>query len=96
MPPAKKQTRSLRGLLGQIIEEDATLDAVRQTVLDALAAESSTKCVCPECGTEFRAPQPDVKKQLDAVIALLEQAEGKAAMTQPEDTKIIIERPPLG
>lgn len=39
--------------------------------------------------------QPDLKRQLDTLIALLEQAEGRPKEAQPEALTIIIERPPL-
>lgn len=98
--PEPKQAKpvkaaGLRALFAQVAEEEATLDAVRQIALDALGATASTKCVCPDCGTEFRAPLPDLKKNLDAAIAMLEQIEGRPEQRAPEATVVIVSRPPL-
>lgn len=93
--PRSRKPTGLRALLSQVSEEEATVEAVRQIVMDALGSDRATNCTCPECGHEFREKQPDVKKQLDAAIALLEQIEGKAQNAVTEPTKIIITRPPL-
>lgn len=97
MPPAPRVRKpaGLRALLSQVSEEEATVEAVRQIVMDALGSDRATNCTCPACGEEFREKQPDVKKQLDAAIALLEQIEGKAQAQASEATRITITRPPL-
>jgi hypothetical protein len=59
----------------------------------AKGAETSSAAECPECGTTMRVKVPDFRKQLETLIALLEQAEGKAQQAQPEQTTVIIERP---
>lgn len=99
-PPAtpkapQVKAASLRALFQEVAGEEATIAGVRQTVLDALGATTATKCVCPECGTEFRAKLPDVKKALDAAISVLEQLEGRPEQRAPEATKVVILRPPL-
>lgn len=90
-----ERTETLRQTLGEVMDEATTRDRMRQIVHDALDSEHSRKVECPECGTLFRAKMPDLKKQLDSVIALLEQKEGKAAQQVPEATQIIIRRPAL-
>lgn len=92
---AVKKPAGLRALLSQVSEETATVDQIRQIVMDALGADGATLSQCPACGEEFRQRQPDVKKQLDAAIALLEQIEGKAGQNVPEATRVVIQRPPL-
>lgn len=89
------QTGGVRGMLGIVLDEEATLDAIRQTVLDAIGAEKASTVTCKHCGEEFRAPVADVKKQVDAIIALLEQNEGRAGERPPEATQVVIVRPPL-
>lgn len=93
--PRADKPQGLRALFAQIADEEATVDQIRQIVMDALQAEDATKVACPECGCEFRAPLPDVKKQLDAAIDLLEQIEGRPEQRQPEAMTITIQRPPL-
>lgn len=85
----------VRGLLAQVLEEDATLDGIRLAVMDAIGAETIRQVVCPDCQSKFRAPVPDVKKQVDTIISLLEQNEGKATERPPDALTVIIERPPL-
>lgn len=85
----------VRGFIATVLDEEATLEAIRQTVLDALNAETARTIQCPDCQSRFRAPVPDVKKQADAIIALLEQNEGKATERPPDALTVIIERPPL-
>lgn len=92
---AARKPVGLRGLLSQVSEEDATLESIRGIVSDALGAESTTLVDCPHCQKSFKAKQPDVKKQLDAVIALLEQIEGRPEQRSSEVTSITIVRPPL-
>lgn len=91
-----KKAATLRTHIGVILDEEATLEATRQIVLDALGAETARRVTCPDCGTEFRAKQPDLKKQVDTLIALLEQHEGKAGQQAPAELQVIIQRPPLG
>lgn len=85
----------VRGLLAQVLDEEATLDAIRQTVLDAIGAQTATTLTCKNCGEEMRAQVPDVKKAVDAIIALLEQNEGRAGERPPAETVVQIVRPPL-
>lgn len=86
---------SLRQTLSDVMDEATTLDRVRQIVHDALDSETARKVECPECGTSFRAKQPDLKKQVDTLISLLEQKEGRPNMAAPEGTVVIVTRPPL-
>ena len=85
---AEPEQQSLREMLGQVMEETATLDAVRALVQQTMSETHRPTVHCPECGNEFRPPVGDLKKRLDAVIALLEQVEGKAAAQPPAQTLI--------
>ena len=89
-------TETLRQHLHVVLGEATTLAAVRQIVHDALGSEKATKVECPECGTMFRAKQPDLKKAVDTMIGLMEQTEGRPNLAAPEGTIVEIHRPPLG
>jgi hypothetical protein len=93
---AEPEQQSLREMLGQVMEETATLDAVRALVQQTMSETHRPTVHCPECGNEFRPPVGDLKKRLDSVISLLEQVEGKAGAMPPASTLITILRPPLG
>lgn len=86
---------TLRATLGEVLDEASTRDRIRQIVHDALDSEHARKVECPECGTEFRAKLPDVTKQVQTIIALLEQKEGRPEQRSPEATVVTIVRPPL-
>ncbi len=89
-------SETLRQIIGDVANEEATVDRVRQIVHDALDTEQARKVDCPECGTSFRVKMPDTKKQLEAAIQVLEQVEGKAAQAQVESgTTVVIQRNPL-
>lgn len=88
-------TVTLRKLLSDVTEEAATVESIRGIVMDALGASTRALITCPNCGEEFRRQMPDVKRQLDACISLLEQIEGKATQQAPAATTITIMRPPL-
>lgn len=81
-------------MIAEAVAEDASIDQVRQLIADIFATSDARKVECPNCGTEFRTPIPDVKAQVAAMIDLLEQAEGKAEQKPTEATTVIIERPP--
>jgi hypothetical protein len=74
------------------MEESATLANVRLLVQQTMDESHRPTVHCPDCGNEFRPPQPDLKKRLDSVIALLEQVEGKAGQMPPADTLISVIR----
>jgi hypothetical protein len=82
-------------MLAEVMEESATLANVRLLVRQTMDESHRPTVHCPGCGNEFRPPQPDLKKRLDSVIALLEQVEGKAGAMPPADTLIMVMRPPL-
>ena len=91
---AEPEQQSLREMLGQVMEETATLDAVRALVQQTMSETHRPTVHCPECGNEFRPPVGDLKKRLDA-YSLLEQVEGKAAAQPPAHTLVHVVRPPL-
>lgn len=86
---------TLREWIGEVAQEAATKTQLRQIIHDALGSEQARTVECPECGHDFRAKVPDLKKQLDVVIALLEQKEGRAGERPPEATQVLIHRPAL-
>jgi uncharacterized Zn finger protein len=95
MPRSAKGTAaagSLRQFIGEVLEEEATLDDVREVIREALGATATSLVDCPSCGERFKAKLPDVKKKLDALVAALEQVEGRPEMRMPEATTVVLQR----
>ena len=88
-------SQSLRELIREAVTEDATLESVRQMIADAFATAQATKVSCPECSHRFVAAVPDVVRQVQTMISLLEQSEGKAEQKPSEATTVVVVRPPL-
>lgn len=88
-PAAAKSTRSL---LAEAVSEGYGKQYIVDLIEAAKGSETRAAAECPECGHTMRVVVPDVKKQLDTLIALLEQGEGKASQAMPEATSIVIER----
>jgi hypothetical protein len=85
---------SLRAQIREAVTEASSLKHVQQLIDNVFSTTKATLVTCPECGVQFKAPLPDVKVQVDSLIDLLEQAEGKAETKPQEATTVIIERPP--
>lgn len=83
-----------RVAMGDVINEVLTRERVEEIVDAALEATVNIRAFCPRCKTQVNAPAPDVKKQIDVVAALLEQAEGKPG-GEAGGTTIVVERPAL-
>lgn len=96
MATARKKpasTASVRRLLAEAVSEGYGKKYIVDLIDAAKGSEVSAVAECEKCGETMRVRVPDVKKQLDTLIALLEQGEGKAAQAVPEATTVIIERP---
>lgn len=89
---ASEGIASLRAHIREAISESSTLEYVKQLIADVFGTKKATLVQCPECGESFKAPLPDVKTQVTAMIDLLEQAEGKAEQKPTEATTVVIER----
>lgn len=96
MATQSKGAESLRAMIAKAVATDSSFEQVEQLVADVFTTSKARKIACPECGVEFRAALPDVKAQVDTLIALLEQSEGRAPTEQTTATTVIIERPPRG
>lgn len=94
-PVVEPSSGGVRGILAEVLEEDATIAGIRELVLGAINAETVKQMVCPDCGSKFKAQIPDYTKAIATVIDLLEQNEGKATERPPDALTVIIERPPL-
>jgi len=88
-----RSTASVRRQLADAVAKHYTEQDIANIIEAAKGAEASAAAECPECGITMRVKVPDFRKQLETLIALLEQAEGKAAQAIPEATTVIIERP---
>lgn len=84
-----------RKVIGDALADGITQERVTALVDAAFASEVVATFVCEECGAAMKAKAPDLKKQVDSMVALLEQAEGRPGQNQPEATSITIVRPPL-
>jgi hypothetical protein len=84
-----------RKVIAAVLEEGITEERVKGIVDSAFASEILATFVCEECGSAMKAKAPDLKKQVETMIALLDQAEGRPGQNQPEATVVIVERPPL-
>lgn len=96
MPAARKPRATGRQAIAEVVNEGLSKTRIRKLLDDAFAAELVTDAECPECGAKrLKVRVPDVKRQLDVVAGLLEQAEGRPEQRAPGELTVIIERPPL-
>lgn len=84
---------SVRRILAEAVSEGYGKQYIVDLIAAAKGSEVAAVAECEACGKTMRVRVPDVKKQLDTLIALLEQGEGKAAQAVPEATTVIVERP---
>lgn len=94
--PPELVTNDVRGLLSQVMDEEATIEGIRELVREGIGATTVRQVECPSCGEKFRAKVPDTKKAADTLIAFLEQKEGKAGERPPSELSIVIERRAFG
>lgn len=95
MTPRKKQSGNARQRIGDSVNarlDDTTIDQLLEAALEATIG---VKASCPSCGDEFTVKMKDAKKAIDAVTALLEQAEGRPELRHTDVVPVVIERPPL-
>lgn len=99
MTPPKASTKAAspgaRKVIAQALDAQVTPEAIKEILERALASEVVAAGVCEDCGGRVRVQIPDVKKQVETLVAFIEQAEGRPAANQPEATTVVIERPPL-
>lgn len=97
MPPTPRKKPSARGdartRIGEAVNAKLTSEAVGEIVDAALEAVVGIKAVCPACGEEHRVVIPDFTKIVTTLTTLLEQAEGRPELRQPDALNIVIERP---
>ncbi len=84
-----------RTVLRDAVNKKITPENIEALLDKALNAEATAIVHCPHCSESFKAELPDVKKAVDTLTALIQEAEGRPEQRQPEATRIIIQRPPL-
>lgn len=84
-----------RKVIAEALAEGITPERVKALVDASFESEIVATFRCEDCGGVMKAKAPDLKKQVDSMVALLEQAEGRPGQNQPEATTITIIRPPL-
>jgi len=95
-PDTKKPVApGARKVIADALAAGITPARVKALVDAAFDSEVATDAVCPDCGAAMKVRMPDLKKQVDTMVQLLEQAEGRPGQNQPEATQITIIRPPL-
>lgn len=78
----------------EVINEEVTQEAIRHLLSQALSMGSFVYGHCVNCRRRVQCEVPDVKKRIDALISLLEQAEGKPDQVD-QSVSIVVERPAL-
>ena len=91
-PTGASDAGSFRQFIGEVLEEESTKEQVRDLIQAALGSSATSVVECPQCSKQFKAKLPDVKKQLDALVAALEQVEGRPEQRMPEATQITLQR----
>lgn len=94
-PAAKKAATGVRQKMAQLVNEDATLDSLRDLLNEMLNLQTTAVAVCADCGGEMRVKIRDAKKAMDALVAFIEQGEGRAQQAAMEPLSVTILRPPL-
>lgn len=84
-----------RKVIGDALAAGVTPERVKALVDASFESELTATAVCEGCGGAMKVRIPDLKKQVESLVSLLEQAEGRPAANQPEATTVVIERPPL-
>lgn len=84
-----------RSTFRDVVNEETTAERVRELVDQALNINGLINVYCPQCKRMLKAEAPNVKGRIDALVALLEQAEGKPGNEEAGVT-IVVERPPWG
>jgi len=96
MATPRKPQATGRQAIAEVVNEGVSKRRIKQLLNDAFAAEIRAEAHCPSCGAEgLKVRVPDVKRQLDVVAGLLEQAEGRPEQRAPGELTVIVERPPL-
>lgn len=93
--PAAKTGTGVRQKMAQLVNEDATLDSLRDLLNEMLNLQTNAVAVCADCGGEMRVKIRDAKKAMDALVAFIEQGEGRAQQAAMEPLSVTILRPPL-
>lgn len=91
-PPASPGARKV---IGDALAVGITRERITGLIDAAFASEIVAVATCEKCHARMKVRIPDLKKQVDSMVALLEQAEGRPEQRQPEATVVVIERPPL-
>lgn len=95
MSTPRKPRVSGRQAIAEVVNQGVSKTRIRKLLNDAFETEVTVSAECPHCGqTGLKVKVPDVKRQLDVVAGLLEQAEGRPAQAAGGELTVVIERPP--
>lgn len=83
-----------RSVIGDTVNDPSVKAKIEALIDQALSLTGVVNAMCPNCHKPIKVEVKDVKKQLEALVVLLEQAEGKPGQEEAGVT-IIVERPPL-
>ena len=93
--PAPVVSAGARKVIASVLEDAVTPERVKAVLDAAFESEILVDVVCEDCGGKLRVKRPDVKRQVDTLVALTTEAQGRPEQAQPEATTVIVERPPL-
>lgn len=93
--PKPAVSAGARKVIAAVLEEAVTPERVKGVIDAAFESEILVDVVCEDCGGKLKIRRPDVKRQVDTLVALTTEAQGRPEQAQPEATTVIVERPPL-
>ena len=91
-----KAPESLREIIRDVLGEPEPRQQFRDHLERIRTLESFQRLRCPSCSEDVRVPSPDIKRQHDLYMSLLDQAFGKPGTDSVEQqgTTIIVELAP--
>lgn len=93
---AGRESRARRGSARQtcleVVNSALTEERVEEFVNGLLGMTTQQWAHCPDCRKKVQVEVPDFKRQLDGLVVLLEQAEGKPEQVEVGVT-FVVERP---
>lgn len=90
-----KSAGTARSILRDAVNEQLTPERVKSLIDEAFGATTVAVVSCEKCGHAQKAPVPDVKKAVDSITALLQEAEGRPEQRRVEAARVVVVRPPL-
>lgn len=81
---AEAEAEHPRNIVAEVLAENATREKIEALLDRALDLKGLAWGYCPGCKKRIQVEVPDLKKQVDALTSLLDQAYGKPGTTDAE------------